>query len=97
MYHQSIGHCLIPLEHCSLPYIEMHLNSDYTAQLFYNFISHFHLLNFQSDPFQGYKRDKTMADKLIYIPHDDTQNYQFCRLQLVVYYKYPTITKKTTI
>ena len=26
-------------------------------------------------------RDKTMADKLIYIPNDDTQNYPFCRLQ----------------
>ena len=25
-----------------------------------------------------------MADKLIYIPNDVTQNYPFCRLQLVV-------------
>ena len=25
-----------------------------------------------------------MADKLMYIPNDDTQNYHFCRLQLVV-------------
>ena len=25
-----------------------------------------------------------MADKLIYIPNDDTQNYHFYRLQLVV-------------
>ena len=25
-----------------------------------------------------------MDDKLIYIPNDDTQNYPFCRLQLVV-------------
>ena len=25
-----------------------------------------------------------MADKLIYIPKDDTQNYPFCKLQLVV-------------
>ena len=25
-----------------------------------------------------------MADKLIYIPYNDTQNYAFCRLQLVV-------------
>ena len=24
-------------------------------------------------------KDKTMADKLIYIPNDDTQNYPFCR------------------
>ena len=29
-------------------------------------------------------RDKTMAYKLMYIPIDDTQNYQFCRLKLVV-------------
>ena len=25
-----------------------------------------------------------MADKLMYITNDDTQNYHFCRLQLVV-------------
>ena len=25
-----------------------------------------------------------MADNLLYIPNDDTQNYPFCRLQLVV-------------
>ena len=25
-----------------------------------------------------------MADKLMYIPNDDTQRYPFCRLQLVV-------------
>ena len=25
-----------------------------------------------------------MADKLMYIANDDTQNYPFCRLQLVV-------------
>ena len=25
-----------------------------------------------------------MADKVMYIPNDDTQNYPFCRLQLVV-------------
>ena len=28
--------------------------------------------------------DKTMADKLIYILNDDTQNYPFCKLKLVV-------------
>ena len=28
--------------------------------------------------------DKTMADKLMYIPNNDTQNYFFSRLQLVV-------------
>ena len=32
----------------------------------------------------GIYRDKIMADKLMYIPKDDTQNYIFCRLQLVV-------------
>ena len=29
-------------------------------------------------------RDMTMADKLMYIPNDDTQNYLFCILQLIV-------------
>ena len=29
-------------------------------------------------------RDKTMADKLMYIPNDDTNNYPFCRLKLLV-------------
>ena len=29
-------------------------------------------------------RDKTIAVKLMYIPNDETQNYSFCRLQLVV-------------
>ena len=28
--------------------------------------------------------DKTMADKLIYIPNDDAQNYPVCRLQSMV-------------
>ena len=28
--------------------------------------------------------DKTMADKLIKIPNDDTQNYPFYRFKLVV-------------
>ena len=32
----------------------------------------------------GIRRDKAMADKLIYIPNDDTQNYPLCRLQLEV-------------
>ena len=32
----------------------------------------------------GISRDKTMTDKLMYIPNDDTQNYPFCRLKLVV-------------
>ncbi len=32
----------------------------------------------------GISRDKTMTDKLMYIPNDDTQNYLFCRLQLVI-------------
>ena len=29
-------------------------------------------------------KNKTMADKLTYIPNDDIQNYPLCRLQLVV-------------
>ena len=32
----------------------------------------------------GIYRDKTMADKLMYIPNDDKQNQTFCRLQLVI-------------
>ena len=30
------------------------------------------------------KPKKTMVDKLMYIPNQDTQNYPFCRLQLVI-------------
>ena len=30
------------------------------------------------------KWNRSMGDKLMYIPNDDTQNYPFCRLQLVV-------------
>ena len=33
---------------------------------------------------QGFFSYKTMADKLMNIPSDDTQNYPFCRLKLVV-------------
>ena len=29
-------------------------------------------------------KDKIKADKLFYIPNDDTQNPPFCRLQLVL-------------
>ena len=29
-------------------------------------------------------KDKTMADRLMYIHNDDTQNHPFCRLQLMV-------------
>ena len=32
----------------------------------------------------GIQREKTITDKLMYIPNDDTQNYPFCKLQLVV-------------
>ena len=28
--------------------------------------------------------DKTMADKLMYIPNDDTEIYPFCRFKLLV-------------
>ena len=33
--------------------------------------------------FAGIWRYKTMADKLMYIPNYDTQNYPFCRFKLV--------------
>ena len=29
-------------------------------------------------------REQTMADKCMYISDDDTENYPFCRLQLMV-------------
>ena len=29
----------------------------------------------------GISRDKTMANKIMYIPNDDTLNYPLCRLQ----------------
>ena len=32
----------------------------------------------------GIYRDNTMADKFMYIPNDNAQNYPFCRLKLVV-------------
>ena len=32
----------------------------------------------------GIYRDKTMANKLMWISNDDTQKYPFCRLQFVV-------------
>ena len=32
----------------------------------------------------GITRDKTMADKLMYIPNDDIKNYNICRIELVV-------------
>ena len=31
-----------------------------------------------------YIRDKTMADELMYIPNDNTQNHHFFRIQLVI-------------
>ena len=30
-----------------------------------------------------YTRDQTMADKLMYIPNNDSQSYPLCRLKLV--------------
>ena len=32
----------------------------------------------------GFQRDKTMVDKLMYIPNDDKQNYPFCGFHLMV-------------
>ena len=34
--------------------------------------------------YPGIYRNKTTDDKLMYIPNDKTQNYPFCRLQLVL-------------
>ena len=34
--------------------------------------------------YKGILMDKTMADKLLYTPNDNTQKYPFCKLQLVV-------------
>ena len=39
-------------------------------------------INFQY--FQGIQRDKTIGNKLMYIPNEDSQNYPLCRLKLVV-------------
>ena len=36
-----------------------------------------------------------MADKWMYIPNDDSQNYPFCRLQLVVESFYTQLGKPT--
>ena len=43
----------------------------------------------------GIRRNKTMADKLMYIANDATQNYPFCRLQFVVK-RQDTLLKQTT-
>ena len=34
--------------------------------------------------FSGILMDKTIGDKLMYIPNDDTQNYPFCSLKLLL-------------
>ena len=36
------------------------------------------------EPLQSKYNDETIANKLMYIPNDETQNYPLCRLQLVV-------------
>ena len=48
--------------------------------------AYFKMFYYKSDHtvFSGIYSDKTLADKLMYIPNDDTQNNPFCRLQLVV-------------
>ena len=46
---------------------------------------------------QRSKRDKTMADKLMYISNVEAQNYPFCRLKLVFELKpFDTRLKKST-
>ena len=44
--------------------------------------------------YPGISRDKIMADLLIYIPNDDSQNYPFFSLQLVVE-TFGHLTKRT--
>ncbi len=39
---------------------------------------------FKDQKLPGILRDKTMADEMMYIFYDYTQNYPICRLQLVV-------------
>ena len=69
--------------------IEFHLNYDifkeFLVPLSFNLKFIFEdslksdlLLNFFPRPSQG--RDKTMGDKLMYVPEDDQQNNPFCRL-----------------
>ena len=41
-------------------------------------------LQFNTGKNTGIYRDKTITDKLMYISNDVTQNYFFCRLQLVI-------------
>ena len=48
-----------------------------------NLLSHLTKLQLSSQDLKT-SRDKTMADKLMYIPNDDIQNYPSCRLQFVV-------------
>ena len=38
---------------------------------------------------------KTMADKLMYMPNDDTQNHSFCRLKAVGVETFGHSTKRT--
>ena len=37
-----------------------------------------------NESIQKQPTNKTMADKFMFIPNDEIQNYSFCRLQLVV-------------
>ena len=39
------------------------------------------ILVFNLLQYPGISRDKTMGDKFMYIPYDDTQEYRLCRLK----------------
>ena len=63
------------------------VRTDYTLQI--ESILHFKIYCFlywskQGQVLSEILRDKTMADKSMYIPNHETQNYPVCRLQLLV-------------
>ena len=43
-----------------------------------------HVSQLEQSVLPGIYRDKTMADKFMHIPNDDTKNYPICRLQFDV-------------
>ena len=68
---------------CIIPFQILKLKNEnvmtYETFIFYhlNLLSSCHL-------FTCAPRDKTTADKFMYIPNEDTQNCPYCRLQLMV-------------
>ena len=88
------------LVHCFMKYIKMFKdNNDCIHKVFYIFPQWKRTINcyteyncrdyrmliyFLRSRHLGIKTDMTIAVKLMYIPNNDTQNYIFCILQLVV-------------